>query len=90
MRYQGRADATKVFDYPHERSSTLKQQRDGGLVIAVRTALGELALEQGHLETAIEMLGKALGLTEFFSDERLTIAPLGALAARARLVEKPQ
>lgn len=78
FRYQGnRADAREVLTMALEQA---EQRRDGGLVIAVRTALGEVALDEGALETAIEMLGKALGLTEFFSDKRLTVAPLGALA----------
>jgi len=87
FRYQGkRADAREVLTTALEQA---EQRRDGGLVIAVRTALGEVALDEGTLETAIEMLGKALGLTEFFSDKRLTVAPLGALAHAHGLWKNP-
>lgn len=87
FRYQGnRAEAREVLTLALEQA---EQRRDGGLVIAVRTALGEVALDEGALETAIEMLGKALGLTEFFSDKRLTVAPLGALAHAHGLWKNP-
>lgn len=90
LRYQGANEAQQQARATlTEALEQAETQRDGGLVIAVRTALGELALEQGHLETAIEMLGKALGLTEFFSDKRLTIAPLGALAHAHVLWKNP-
>jgi tetratricopeptide (TPR) repeat protein len=86
-RYLGNADdARTAFDSSLEQAEAT---RDGGLAIASHTALGELSLDETALEQAIGSLGKGLGLTEFFRDERLTIAPLAALAHAHALWKNP-
>ncbi|MEM6430836.1 MAG: hypothetical protein AAF708_16475 [Deinococcota bacterium] len=87
QRYLGYSeDAHEAFSKALESAETT---RDGGLAIAAHTALGELALDNLQLEQAIESLGKGLGLTEFFRDKRLTIAPLAALAHAHALWKNP-
>ncbi|MEM7734282.1 MAG: hypothetical protein AAF267_00690 [Deinococcota bacterium] len=86
-RYLGNAEAARAaFTNALEHAEV---KRDGGLAIASHTALGELALDETALERAIEALGKGLGLTEFFYDKRLTIAPLAALAHAHALWKNP-
>ena len=57
-----------------------KTERDGALAIAALCAQGELALDEGEAQVAIELFGKALGLTELSSHEPLSIAPLAGLS----------
>ena len=49
------------------------------MAIAALSGLGELRLDTGDGRRAHEAFGQALGLTEFSSDERPTVAPLAGL-----------
>lgn len=57
-----------------------KTARDGALAIATLCAQGELALDEGEAQAAIELFGKGLGLTELSSFEPLSVAPLAGLS----------
>ena len=57
-----------------------KEGRDGALAIAALCAQGELALDEGEAQAAIELFGKGLGLTELGGHEPLSIAPLAGLS----------
>ncbi len=57
-----------------------KTERDGALAIAALCAQGELALDEGEAQAAIELFGKGLGLTELSSFESLSVAPLAGLS----------
>lgn len=60
--------------------SGAREGRDLALAVAATTGLGELELDAGRPREAVARLGEALGLTEWARDERLTVAPLAALA----------
>ena len=77
LRYLGRYEAAAaVLERVWEGA---KATGDGALAVAVLCAQGEGALDQGKGQAAAELFGRALGLTEFSSDERLTVAPLAGL-----------
>ncbi len=67
-----------------------KAERDGALAISNLCAQGELALDMGEGQKAVELFGKAFGLTEFSSDEALSILPLAGLAHAHVLWGYPQ
>lgn len=54
--------------------------RDGVLAIAALCGVGELRLDADDERAALESFGQALGLSEFGSDERPSVAPLSGLA----------
>lgn len=56
-----------------------KAERDLPLAIAALTLSGELYLAQHEAKRAVVTFGKALGLTEYSSDTRLTLLPLAGL-----------
>ena len=56
-----------------------KAAGDGALAVAVLCASAEWSLDQSRGQEAAERFGRALGLTEFSSDDRLTVAPLAGL-----------
>ena len=77
LRYLGRYEAAEAR---LERAWELaKATGDGALAVAVLCAQGEGALDQSEGQRAAELFGRAAGLTEFGSDERLTVAPLAGL-----------
>ena len=77
LRYLGRyEEAEAQLERTWKRA---KATGDGALAVAVLCAQGEGALEQGEGRRAAELFGRALGLTEFGSDERLAVAPLAGL-----------
>ena len=67
-----------------------KAGRDGALAIAALCAQGELALDEGGAQGALELFGKALGLTELSSVESLSIAPLAGLSQAHAAWENPK
>ncbi len=78
LRYQGEfEEAAGHFTRAFHKA---KSARDGALAIAALCAQGELALDEGEAQAAIELFGKGLGLTELSSFEPLSIAPLAGLA----------
>lgn len=62
-----------------ESYSAAKAQKDVLLAIASLTLEGEALLAMNHAKQAVISFGKALGLTEYSGDERLTILPLAGL-----------
>ena len=67
-----------------------KTGRDGALAVAALCAQGELALDKGEAQAAIELFGKGLGLTELSSFEPLSIAPLAGLSQAHVAWENPR
>ena len=67
-----------------------KTERDGALAIAALCAQGELALDEGEAQAAIELFGKGLGLTELSSHEPLSVAPLAGLSQAHVAWENPK
>ena len=64
-----------------------KEERDALLSIAALVTKGEaiidsvtFSVDDSEVQAAIEVFGKALGISEFFDDEKMTILPLAGLA----------
>ncbi len=77
LRYLGLYEEAEV--YLGQAWNGAESTGDGALAVATLCALGEAALDQGEGQAAAELFGRALGLTEFSSDDRLTITPLAGL-----------
>jgi len=63
-----------------------KEDRDALLSIAALVTKGEAIIDMvtfdnyDEIQAAIEAFGKALGISEFFDDEKMTVLPLAGLA----------
>ena len=77
LRYLGRYE--EAYGYLERAWVGAKAAGDGALAVAALCALGEWSLDRAEGQEAAEKFGRALGLTEFSSDDRLTVAPLAGL-----------
>jgi tetratricopeptide (TPR) repeat protein len=66
-----------------------ERERDGPLAMASLCGLGEGLLEQRLGKEAAEHFGRALGISEWLADERLTVLPLAGLAQAHALWGNP-
>ena len=78
LRYLGEYD--EASGHLTRAFNKAKAERDGTLAIAALNAQGELALDQGQGQNAVEAFGQALGITEFDRDESPSILPLAGIA----------
>ena len=78
LRYQGEFE--EAAGHLTRAFHKAKSARDGALAIAALCAQGELALDEGEAQAAIELFGRGLGLTELSSFEPLSVAPLAGLS----------
>jgi tetratricopeptide (TPR) repeat protein len=69
--------------------SAAERERDGPLAMASLCGLGEGLLEQRLGKEAAEHFGRALGISEWLADERLTVLPLAGLAQAHALWGNP-
>lgn len=77
-RYRGEYHQAREHFEAAFADATLR--RDLALAIGAQTGLGDVHLDSGERRAALTAHGRALGLTEFSSDERPTVAPLAGLA----------
>ncbi len=87
LRFMGKLDEAEV----HYRSAlrAAERDRDGPLAMASLCGLGEASLERRLGKKAAEHFGRALGISEWLADERLTVLPLAGLAQAHALWGNP-
>jgi hypothetical protein len=74
-----RGDTAAALIKSQDSYRLAKVAKDAVLAIASLTLEGEVLLSSGNAKQAVIRFGKALGLTEYSSDTRLTILPLAGL-----------
>ncbi|MDZ7703829.1 MAG: hypothetical protein U5L04_05005 [Trueperaceae bacterium] len=78
LRYLG--DTEEASGHLSRAFNRAKAERDGTLAIAALCAQGEVAIDAGEGQTAVERFGQGLGISEYARDEVLSVAPLAGLS----------